>query len=261
LNTKLLRVAIASVISPGETFDYYEELIKLVSEKIKIPIEFKQRKTYTEVNQLLEFKQVDLAFICSGAYVDLADKSRIEILVVPVSNGKPFYQSYIITNSNTSINKFEDLKDKSFAFTDPLSNTGRLYAVKRVKESGSDVNTFFSKWMYTYAHDNSIQLVQRNTVDAASVDGLVFEYLKKFTPEKVENIRIIEKSEYFGIPPIVVPSLLDKEIKDKLRTLFLELDKDPVGKKILDKLLIDKFITGKDSDYDSIREMIKIYGK
>ncbi len=65
LTVKPLNVAIASMISPKETFSYYEELIKYVGDKLNIPIEFKQRKTYREVNEMLSNKEVDLAFICS----------------------------------------------------------------------------------------------------------------------------------------------------------------------------------------------------
>ena len=64
-----LSVAVAAIISPRETFSYYEDLLKYVSHKIDYKLEFKQRKTYQEVNRLIENNEVDLAFICSGAYI------------------------------------------------------------------------------------------------------------------------------------------------------------------------------------------------
>jgi hypothetical protein len=39
------------------------------------------------------------------------------------------------------------------------------------------------------SHDISIQMVSRNLVDAASIDGLIFDYLEIFQPDKVRNIR------------------------------------------------------------------------
>ncbi len=258
---KPLNVVIASMISPKETFSYYEELIKYVGDKLNIPIEFKQRKTYREVNEMLSNKEVDVAFICSGPYVEQADKKNIEILVVPVSNGIPAYQAYIIAHVKSQISRFEDFKGKIFAFTDPLSNTGYLYAIKRVKELRTTADKFFSKSFFSYAHDNSIQLVERRTVDGASIDGLVLDYLKKFSPERVKNIKIVEKSELYGIPPFVVPKNIDASTKEKLRNIFLTMHLNYKGKKILDKLLIDKFILGKDSDYNSIRSIQRFVQK
>lgn len=46
--------------------------------------------------------------------------SPMEILVVPVVNGKPYYQAYVIVNKDGNINDLNDLKNKPFAFTDPL---------------------------------------------------------------------------------------------------------------------------------------------
>lgn len=249
-----LRVAVSAIITPRETLNYYQDLLNYITKELDYEIEFKQRKTYEEVNKLLVKNEVDLAFICSGAYVIEKDKDNIELLVVPVSNGKPFYQAYIIVHKSSKINTFEELKNKTFTYTDPMSNTGKLYALKRIRDLGENVDAYFKNTMYSNAHDNSIQLVAKKIVDGATIDGLIFEYAKKYYPEKVKNIKIIEKSEDFGIPPVVVPSSLGKATKQKLKKIFLEIHQDSVGKSILDKLMIDRFEEGKDENYNSIRK-------
>ena len=251
-----LKVAVAAVISPKESFSYYEDLFNYISEKTDRPVEFKQRRTYKEVNVMLENNQVDVAFICGGAYIEVSNKS-VDILAVPVCDGKPFYQAYIIVHNSSSINTFEKLRGKSFAFSDPLSNSGKLYGDKRVKESGSTADNFFSKTIYSHAHDISIQLVAKRVVDGATVDGLIYEYQKKFFPGKVKDIKIIEKSEYYGIPPIVTPKATDRDTKSQLREILFNIHNDSAGKKILDKLMVDKFIAGEDSNYNTIRSVCK----
>ena len=251
-------VAISAITSPRISLIYYEDLISLISKKIKRPFKITQRKTYREVNEMLRKHQVDMAFICSGAYVVEKKISDLEILAVPLSNGTPFYQAFIIVNVNSSIEKFEDLKGKSFAFTDPLSNTGRFYAIKRIKEMHLNADNFFSKIIYSNAHDNSMQLVSKNVIDGATVDGLIYNYIEKFSPEGTAHLKIIEKSEEFGIPPIVVPKNLDTDLKKELKSILLSLHKDPRGKEILDKLLIDKFVEGQDANYNSIRDIEKL---
>ncbi len=251
---KRLKIAISAMTSPKETFAYYKYLIKYISEKIGTRIEFTQRKTYNEVNLLLENGQVDFAFICSGAYVDPAVRNKVDILVVPVINGKSLYQAYIITPKGSGITKIEDLKGKSFAFTDPLSHTGYLYALKRLYDLGETVKHFFSKTIFTYAHDNSIQLVEKGSVDGATVDGLIYEYLKKANPERVKNIRIIEKSEYFGAPPVVIQKNWDPILKEKIQKVFLDMHNDSTGREILNKLSIEKYVYGNKKDYLTVRK-------
>jgi len=81
------------------------------------------------------------------------------------------------------------------------------------------------------------------------VDGLIFDYLAKNNPKLVENLRVIEKSEPFGMPPIVVPKGLNPKLKKQLQTVFLNLHHDPRGQQILSQLNIDRFIRGDTVNY------------
>ncbi len=248
-NPKLF-VAISTMISPVETFNLYKDLIDYISKKMGIVIEFKERKTYGEVNDLLEKKQLDFAFICTGAYWEAKKKFPLEILVVPVVNGKPTYQSYIIVNKESGIKSFDELKGKSFAFTDPLSNSGHMYVTNLLLSKKIKIDNFFSKTIYTYAHDYSIQAVSRKIINAASVDGLVYEYLKIFQPGKIKNVIVIQKSKDFAIPPFVVRPSLDSKVKNKLKNIMLNMNNDPEGRAILKKMMIDNFIKGDEKQYN-----------
>ena len=64
-----LKVAVGAMISPKETFAYYRQLLDYIGRKLGREIQFIQRKTYDEINELLARNQIDLAFICSGPYV------------------------------------------------------------------------------------------------------------------------------------------------------------------------------------------------
>ncbi len=256
-SVKPVNLEIAAMVSPRETLRYYEDLVHYISRKIGRPIKINQKKTYKEVNDQLEQRQIDAAFICSGAFVEAKSRFPIEIIAVPVVNGKKTYNAQVIVRKDSPIHHFEDLRGKTFAFTDPLSNTGRLYAVERVRELHSTPGRFFSKVIYTHGHDYSIQAVARGMVDGATVDGLVLNYIKAYYPEKVKNIRIIETSKPFGMPPVVVHKSLNYRLKKKLRQALLNMDKDPQGKKILERLMIDKFVPGNENDYLTIGKNLK----
>lgn len=248
-------IAIASMTSPRETVNYYHDLIDYISKQIGRPIYFKQKKTYEEVNEMLSAGEVDFAFICSGAYIEEKRKGNIRILAAPLINHQTYYQAYIITQKNSGINSFKDLDGHSFAFTDPISNTGCLYPRKQLNLLSTNENQFFSKTIFTYGHDISIQMVNQGIVDAASVHSLIYNYIANTHPELVANTRIIKESELFGMPPVVSPSNLKESCFNKYRDVFLHIHEDSVGVGILRKLKIEKFVTVNDSIYDNVRHL------
>ena len=252
-----IKIAIAAIISPKETFQSYRDLLDFISEQIGRPIQLVQRQTYQEVNDLIEDNKIDAAFVCTGAYVKGHDKFGMKTLVAPVVNGATVYHSYIIVNQDSPINELEDLQDKVFAFTDPLSNTGKAAPTDMLARFGKTPETFFSKTIFTYSHDNSIKAVANNVVDGAAVDSLVWEYLNHYTPAETSHTRIIGRSEPYGIPPVVIPSGIDPSLQKKLLEVFLNIHKDPAGKKILNKIMIERFVEVEDSIYDSVRKMTK----
>jgi len=250
-------IAIASMTSPKETFTYYGDLVNYISGKVGHPIYIKQKKTYEEVNLLLENSEIDFAFICSGAFVDEYKNGKIKLLVAPEIDHKPTYHAYIITQKNSSIKSFTDFENKSFAFTDPLSNTGRLYPLQELSKTHRSEKDFFMKTIYTYGHDVSIQMVNRGIIDGASVHGLIYDYLSLNNPEKVANTKIIQRSETFGIPPVVTPVTLSQEKVKIYREIFLNIHNDSAGKHILDKLNIDRFVVIGDTLYNNVFQLKK----
>jgi len=116
---------------------------------------------------------------------------------------------------------------------------------------------FFLKTVYTYGHDISIQMVNHGLVDGASVHSLIFNYLSHHYPEKVENVKIVGESEHFGMPPVVTPVSLSNEKYNRYQQIFLNMHKDSIGKSILDKLEIDKFVVVEDTIYNSVFRLCK----
>jgi phosphonate transport system substrate-binding protein len=254
-NYESLKVAVSAILSPRETFRSYEGMFQYISMKTGIPIEFQQRKTYREINQMLETGQIDFAFICSGAYIELNQDKDVEILAIPHCHGQSFYKAYIIVNTSSTAKNLDDLKKSSIALTDPMSNSGYLYVKHRLQENGDRIEDFFSSAQFSYGHDLSIQMVAKGIADAASVSQFVYEYYKHRKPEVIQNIRILEASNGFGMPPVVVSSRMSREMRQKVFDLLVNMHNDPEGARILEDLMIDSFHKGNDDDYNSIRKM------
>ncbi len=250
-----LRMAVAAMISPGETLARYKELMDYIGKKAGYHILLIQRKTYGEINALFQKQQIDLAMICSGPYANGQDSLNIQALAVPLVQGKPYYRSYLIVNRKSKINTLENLRGKVFAFTDPKSNTGALVPRFWLALKGETPKTFFKETIYTYSHDNSIIAVARSLVDGAAVDSHIWEYYNRKNPEYTDKTRIIKKSIPFGSPPFVASLSLPLVLRKKIRHILLSMNSDPDGRQIQNLLLIDKFVLPRDSWYQPIITM------
>lgn len=250
-----VRIAVGGMITPKEGMGYYRDFLRYVQEKIGTKVEYVDREGYAEINDMLERRELDAAFVCSGPYVDGHKQFGLELLAAPQAYGTTVYYSYIIVAKDSSIRSFAELRGKRFAFGDPLSNTGTLvptYMLAKMKETPK---SFFREFIFTNAHDKSIKAVAQGIVDASAVDSLIWEYLNATNPEFTAKTRILVKSPPYAIPPVVVPRDLSPELKAKLKQAFLNAHTDPKGKEILKKMKIDKFVVIDDRAYDSVREM------
>jgi phosphonate transport system substrate-binding protein len=253
--TDRLRIAVGAIISPAKSLTFYEDIFDYIGEKLGRGVEMVQRKTYAEVNFLLKEKRIDAAFVCSRPYVEGHRDFGMELLCVPMCFGKTEYCSYFIVHKDSTIQNLEDLRGKLFAFSDPLSNTGMLIPTYTLAKMGESPELFFRKYIFTYSHDNSIRSVAEKFVDGAAVDSLIWEYLSVREPQLTAQTRIILKSPLCAIPPVVISPGIDSELKEKLRSAFLNMHNDPRGRKILKRVLIDRFTVVEDGAYDSIRQM------
>jgi phosphonate transport system substrate-binding protein len=250
-----LRIAIGSMISPKNTYDVYDELLNRVGHRLGRPVRFVQRKTYQEVNDLVERREVDVALVSSGAYVTGHDKFGMELLVAPVAHGQTVYHSYILVHRDSPVRSFEELRGRTFAFTDPYSNSGCLVPRYLLSCRGETPQSFFGDTFYSHSHDNSIKAVADGTATAAAVDSLIYEYAATLEPAMVARTRVLLKSPPYGINPIVVHPAMPAAEKAELRQVFVSLSEDDVARSQLRRLLIDRFAPVEDRLYDSVREM------
>lgn len=256
-----INICVGSMITPKEGYAYYKAFLSYIGDKLKMKVNFIEKESYAEVNFLLEEGKIDAAFVCGGPYIDGHDKFGLQLLVAPQVDGKTVYYSYIIVHKDSSIDKFTELRGKTFVFVDPLSNSGKNYPTYVLKQVKETPETFFKEYIYSYAHDTSIRAVAQGIVDAAAVDSLIWNYMEKNNSPFTKATRIIDISVPYGIPPVVVRPNLKKDLKDKLKRTLLDMHLDSTGKEILKKMGIEKFVETNDSNYDSIRETRKYLGE
>ncbi|MCY3023124.1 MAG: PhnD/SsuA/transferrin family substrate-binding protein, partial [Planctomycetota bacterium] len=123
--TARLHIGIAHITSPVPAFRNHQALAEKLAAAVNAEAELLQPDSYKGINALLRKGKIDVAFVCSGTYA--AEPDAMDILAAPVVNGKTEYYGLIIVPANSPVQKFADLRGKSFLFVEEESNTGQWY--------------------------------------------------------------------------------------------------------------------------------------
>ncbi|MGQ9547525.1 MAG: substrate-binding domain-containing protein [Roseiflexus sp.] len=257
-----LRVSVASVVSPRGTVESYQPLLDYLSARLGRPVELVQRRTYAETNELIGDGDVDLAFVCTSAYIEGRDQYGMELLVAPQVGGVTTYQSLLIVPVGSRAQRMADLRGATFAFTDPTSFSGRVYPTALIHELGAKPEEFFARTFYTYSHDNAIYAVAEGVADGAAVDSMVYDFAVTCDPALAEQVRIIHRSPPFGIPPVVVSASVRLQTRAELEAILLELADDPSSEArlALQSLGIERFVRIADAAYADARAVSAAVG-
>lgn len=257
---KILRVGFVPAEDAQQVLQNAQPIIELLRQKLGMEIQPFVAADYTGIVEALRVKKLDVAFLAPASYVLAKNEANIKVILKSERKGIPYYYAAIITRADSGIKTLEDLRGRTFAFGDSLSTTGNVIPRKMLKERGIDPARDFKRILYAGAHDATVLAVFNGKVDAGatyanspdSEDTAWIRYLKK--PEDIRKIRAIAFSEPIPADNLVISVDLDDGIAKKIEELFVELSRDPKGKKMLrDLYQIDGFVPASDKDYDSVR--------
>ncbi len=218
------------------------------------PVEFVQRGSYAEIGELLSKGQIDVAWVCGAPYV--RNRGRWQLVAVPVNDGKPLYQSYLIVPaSDRRTRRYADLAGAVFAYSDPDSNSGYLVPQYQMLKEGLRGSTLFRKTFFTWAHQDTIRAVAVGLAQGGAVDGYIWEVLSRIDPELTARTRVVSKSDWYGFPPIVAAASLAQDTLEAVREALVTMNADEAGRRLLGEMRLDGFTPGEDSLFDGIRRI------
>lgn len=217
----------------------------------KREVQIVTRRTYQEITLLLVNGQIDAAWICGYPFVQF--REQLELVAVPLWNGRPLYQSYVIVDAGRSIDSFEQLKGDVHAFSDPDSNSGFLVTRAVLADLHTKPEEFFPHHFFTYGHRNVVRAVASGLANSGSVDGYVWEVLNLVEPDLTKGTRVLRKSEWLGFPPIACGKNRPSDLSvDDLAAAFVGMSSDPEARRALEMLHLDGFARSEPSLFDAI---------
>jgi phosphonate transport system substrate-binding protein len=236
-----------------------KDLAAYLEQKVGVRIEIVQKPSFQAINDMMERHEIDIAFVCGSSYTVGHDRLDMRLLAVPqVYKEGPIYYSYLIVPNDSPATSLIDLRGQRYAFSDPLSLSGRLIMMRDLLRIGERPESFFKLVIFTHSHSANIEAVADKLVDGASVMSYVWDYLSATDPSLVAKTKIIGRSEPLSMGPVVVGAHVDSKLAEKIRTTLLKMHEDPSGMAVLAGLRFLKFVQVEDSYYDPIRNVQRL---
>jgi phosphonate transport system substrate-binding protein len=257
---KVLRVGFVPAEDAQRVMQNAQPIVEILRKRLNMEVQPFVATDYTGVVEALRVNKLDIAFLTPASYVLAKNEANIRVILKSERKGIPFYYAAIIVRADSGIRSLDDLRGKSFAFGDALSTTGNVIPRRMLKERGIDPVRDFKQVLHSGGHDATVLAVLHGKIDAGATyanfpdgsDTAWMRYLK--SAEEAKKIRAIAYSEPIPADNLVVSARLERGLVDQIEQTFIELSRDPQGKKMLRELYqIDGFVPATDGDYDSVR--------
>lgn len=238
---------------PAVMHQRLKPLTKYLSKKLNKPVVLKLSPDMGSAIDDAAKGRVDIAYLTPVAYLRAHAKGNAQLIAKTVTNGKASFKLMIVVKEKSPIKTVNDLVGKSFAFGDKRALLQRATVV------GAGIKPEqFSKYRFIGHYDNIARAVMNNDFDAGILkDTKAYKW-------KDKGLRIIHSSP--ELPPynIVASKKVDTATLNKLKNIFLSLDKNNVEDlkviKSVDKKY-DGFAATSDAEYDVVRKLIAPFEK
>lgn len=205
---------------------------------------------YSSMIEAMRHGRLDLAYFGPLSYVLARQKSEIEPFAALKVKGSTTYQSVVIANISSGVNAISDIKGKNVAYGDKVSTSSHLIPKSVLAEQGLDAGRDYQEH-FVGSHDAVALAVQNGHAQAGGLSRPIFESLVERKMVSLDKVKVLEYSKPFPQYPWTLRSNLKPELKDKIRSAFLNL-KDPV---VLKAFKAEGFDAITDRDYDVVRNL------
>jgi phosphonate transport system substrate-binding protein len=263
-NGGVVRFGVEPYESAQRLIPVYKDVAKLIGDKLGCTVELYVATSYNaEIeamrNDKLEFGQFGPLGYVLAHQVAHADA----IATMAGEDGKPAsYYASIVTWPGSGIKTLDEVKGRSFAFSDPSSTSGHLFPAYGLMKNGIDPEHDV-RAVYAGSHTASYEALRNHKVDAGELNSEEIASAKLHNEYDPAAYVTLWKSAQIPVDPMAVRSTLPVEFKERLAKVLTTLD--------LHELPADdqKFLAANaspalrmvpqvDSAYDQIRDLVSI---
>jgi phosphonate transport system substrate-binding protein len=238
-----------------------------LAEKTGRKVEMVLKNTF-EFEELIKNEEVDFFHVNSIIAVLLKEKYKADLLAIDI-RGRYGYKASgtIIARKDSGIKTIDDMRGKSMVFGPALAPFGYMAQYALLLENNFDPETDFSHYIIPSGaakHDKVIYGVEFGKYDVGAAPRIDLDHMVDAGIINLDDYNIIAESDPMPYCTIGARAGVDPALKEQIKEIALNLKQDESvlvdGEvlKVLKRMLIDGFAPVVDSEYDAIREDLKL---
>ena len=261
-NEKTYKMVFVPASEKGDESDY-KSLITITEKLTSLNIETIKVTDYNAAVEAMRAGRAHIAWYGGKTYVKAAEIANAEAFAAGVRPGEKDagYYTYFVVKKDSKLIKFEDVKGKNLSLNTIGSTSGDLIPQVELNKINLSVKNkdHFKNVFYAGSHDACLLAVLNNQADVCGMSSRNFEARIEDGTIKLEDVRIIHKSDRVPPPPLAYSKLIPLEDRIKIKNAVLDAHNHGEISGYGGKM--SHYIEVKDSDYNVLREVIELLNK
>ena len=232
----------------------FTPMMNYLSKKTGLKVNFVRTVSYAETQEGFINGVLDMGILNTLSFLEIEGKHAVIPIAERLKRGKNTYQTYILVREDSPVKSIRQLNGKIFAFGDPNSTSSTLMPQKLLQDAGIEIHSNLKQFIYFQKQDSILYAILNRTVDAGAVASFIFN---ESDNEVKDLLKVISKSDPFPLGPFVVSTRMDRNLRDKLTRILLDMNRDEEGKQALADADLEGFTFFRDEDFDPLRQMYR----
>ena len=260
--TKTYKMVFVPASEKGDE-SHYNTLIEITMRLTGLNIETIKVTDYNAAVEAMRAGRAHIAWYGGKTYVKAAEIANAEAFAAGVRPGEKDagYYTYFVVKNDSELKKFNDVKGKTLSLNTIGSTSGDLIPqveLNKINLSVKNKNDFKNVF-YAGSHDACLLSVLNNQADVCGMSSRNFEARLEDGTIKLEDVRIIHKSDRVPPPPLAYSKLISIEDRVKIKKAVLEAHNHGTIGGYGGQM--SHYMEVKDSDYNVLRDVIKLLNK
>lgn len=193
---------------------------------------------------------------CCGYHI-ATKAQQLEVVAAPdfllndLSPGQ--YKSVLVTQRTEKRRSLADFQGRRVAYNEDQSYSGHTALLREIPPD-LRCRDFFSHWVATGSHIESMKAVATGKADVAAIDAISFLFIVKDENDKElrklkKQLRILKRTDSVQAPPFVTSCFRSPDQIDAIRDTLVTLSLNPKMKSVLNAMRMRTIVDATNEDY------------
>ena len=260
-NDGTIRFGVEPYDTAARLVPIYQKIGQMIGDKLGCKVEVFVATSYNAEIEAMRNGKLDIGEFGPLGYVLAHQVAKAEaVAAFGAADGTPnTYWASIVTYPGSGIKTVAEIKDHSFAFSDPASTSGHLFPAYGLRKAGLDPDKDI-KAIFAGSHTASFEALYNHKVDAGELNSEQLESATQRGHYKDGDLVFLWKSDPIPTDPFTIRGDLPEAFKKKLTEVLQNLDLttlDEADRKIMVGTGVSRLVPMKDDAYNGIRDLVK----